>query len=147
MPAILGLDYGEKTVGIAISEGEGGLARPFITLRRERENHLRKTCAGIEELIRKYQVELMILGLPLNMDGTEGERAAAARDFAGMLKRRTGLRLILVDERLTSVEAEEYLKENYSGKKAGQKVNADIDNVAAALILQDYLDNGHGEEI
>ena len=145
MSKLIGLDYGAGTVGVAIAES-GGIAAPLETIRREKENHLRRTCARIEELIVEHRAETIVLGLPLNMDGSEGERAAAVRNFAGMLKRRTGLRLVLVDERLTSVEAEAYLAANYSGKRVEQKIRADIDNVAAALILQDFVDNACGED-
>ncbi|MBQ9505060.1 MAG: Holliday junction resolvase RuvX [Lachnospiraceae bacterium] len=145
MSKLIGLDYGAGTVGVAIAES-GGVAEPLETIRREKENHLRRTCARIEELIEERGVETIVLGLPLNMDGSEGERSAAVRAFAEMLKRRTGLRLVLVDERLTSVEAEAYLAENYSGKRIERKVRADIDNVAAALILQDFIDNACGED-
>ncbi len=145
MSKLIGLDYGAGTVGVAIAES-GGVAAPLETIRREKENHLRRTCARIEKLIEEQGVETIVLGLPLNMDGSEGERSAAVKAFAEMLKRRTGLRLVLVDERLTSVEAEAYLAENYSGKRIERKVRADIDNVAAALILQDFIDNGCGED-
>ena len=147
MPALIGLDYGSKTLGVAVSEDVNGLARPLETIRRERENHLRKTCSRIEQLIAEYGAETIVLGLPLNMDGSEGERAAATRSFADTLKRRTGLNIVLVDERLTSVEAEAFLKENYSKKRGEQKISADVDNIAAAMILQDYMDNCRGEEI
>lgn len=146
MSKLIGLDYGSKTVGVAIAS-ETGISQPLETIRREKENHLRRTCARIEELITEYDIDEIVLGNPLNMDGSEGERAGAVRSFADMLKRRTGLRILLVDERLTSVEAEACLKENYRGVRAGQKVRADIDNVSAALILQDYIDNGCGEDV
>ena len=145
MSKLIGLDYGSRTVGVAMAES-GGIAEPLETIRRDKENHLRKTCSRIEELIAGNKIETIVLGLPLNMDGSEGERTVAVRAFAEMLKRRTGLRIILVDERLTSVEAEAYLAENYKGKRVEQKVRADIDNVAAALILQDFINNDCGED-
>ncbi len=147
MSYLLGLDYGSGTVGVAAAEGEQGLARPLETIYREKENHLRKTCARIEELVVKNGVETLVVGLPLNMNGQEGERAAAAREFAQMVRRRTGLKVVLVDERLTSVEAERLIKENHSARDAEKMVREEIDSVAAALILQDYLDNGRGEVI
>ena len=146
MSKLIGLDYGSKTVGVAVALSEG-VAKPLETIRREKENHLRKTCARIEQLIVQEGIDTIVLGLPLNMDGSEGERTAAVRVFADMIKRRTGLRVVLVDERLTSVEAEAYLSENYGGKRMEKKLRADVGNVAAALILQDFIDNACGEDI
>lgn len=147
MSGLIGLDYGSKTVGVAMAESVHTLARPIETIRREKEKRLRKTCARIEQLITENEIEVIVLGLPINMDGSEGERAAAVRLFAQMIKRRTGLRVILVDERLTSVEAEAHIRENYSEKSGNMKIRADVDNVAAALILQDYMDNACGEDV
>ncbi|MCR5625745.1 MAG: Holliday junction resolvase RuvX [Lachnospiraceae bacterium] len=141
MAVLIGLDYGEKTVGVALSDIEEHYARPVETVRRETGNHLRKTCARIQEIIKENNVEKIVVGLPLNMDGSRGERAEAAASFADMIMRRTGLEVVLVDERLTSVEAQEYIKTNYSGKEAAERIKKDIDNVAAAIILQDYLNS------
>jgi len=135
---IMGLDYGSKTVGVAISDALGLTAQGKEIIRRERPNQLRRTCARIEELIGEYEVEQIVLGLPLRMDGSEGERAEFTREFKEMLERRTGLDVILWDERLTTVAADRYMDE--AGRK-GEKRKAVVDEIAAVLILQGYLDS------
>ena len=134
---IMGLDFGSKTVGVAISDGLGLTAQGKEIIRRERPNQLRRTCARIEELIEEYEVESIVLGLPLKMDGSEGDRAKFTREFQEMLARRTGLEVILWDERLTTVAADRYMDE--AGRK-GDKRKAVVDEIAAVLILQGYLD-------
>lgn len=134
---IMGLDFGSKTVGVAISDGLGLTAQGKEIIRRERPNQLRRTCARIEELIEEYEVESIVLGLPLKMDGSEGDRAKFTREFQEMLERRTGLEVILWDERLTTVAADRYMDE--AGRK-GDKRKAVVDEIAAVLILQGYLD-------
>ncbi len=134
----MGLDFGSKTVGVAISDGLGLTAQGKEIIRRERPNQLRRTCARIEELISEYEVGRIVLGLPLKMDGTEGERAQYTREFQEMLERRTGLEVILWDERLTTVAADRYMDE--AGRK-GDKRKAVVDEIAAVLILQGYLDS------
>ena len=134
---VIGLDYGTKTVGVAISDELLITAQPLLTIERERANKLRKTVAKIEELISEYNVEEIVLGYPKNMNNTLGERAAATDEFREMLERRTGLPVILVDERLTTIEADRILEETgvvASGRKEY------IDKMAAAIILQNYLD-------
>ena len=86
---ILGLDYGSKTVGVAISDPLGITAQGVETIWRKQENHLRQTLARIEELISEYQVERIVLGYPKNMNNTVGERAEKALEFGEMLKKRT----------------------------------------------------------
>ena len=133
----IGLDYGTKTVGVAISDELLITAQPLLTIERERANKLRKTVAKIEEIISEYNVEEIVLGYPKNMNNTLGERAAATDEFREMLERRTGLPVILVDERLTTIEADRILEETgvvASGRKEY------IDKMAAAIILQNYLD-------
>ena len=133
----MGLDYGTKTVGVAISDELLITAQPLLTIERERANKLRKTVAKIEEIISEYNVEEIVLGYPKNMNNTLGERAAATDEFREMLERRTGLPVILVDERLTTIEADRILEETgvvASGRKEY------IDKMAAAIILQNYLD-------
>ena len=134
---VIGLDYGTKTVGVAISDELLITAQPLLTIERERANKLRKTVAKIEEIISEYNVEEIVLGYPKNMNNTLGERAAATDEFREMLERRTGLPVILVDERLTTVSAHRILSEgNVRGRKRRQKV----DGLSAVLILQGYLD-------
>ncbi len=133
---ILGLDYGSRTVGVAVTDGLGLTAVSLETIKREKENHLRQTYRRIQELAEQYEVELIVIGLPVNMDGSEGERAALARGFASELERRTGVSTVMQDERLTTMEASELM--SLTGKKKENKKDR-IDAVAAAIILTDYL--------
>ena len=103
---LLGLDYGSKTVGVAVTDPLGYTAQPLETITRKEENKLRRTLARIEELVKEYSVEKIVLGLPVNMDGSKGERAELALRFKEMLERRTGLEVIMQDERLTTVAAD-----------------------------------------
>lgn len=134
---ILGLDFGSKTVGVAVSDGLLLTAQGVETIERKDENKLRKTCARIEELIAEYEVTEIVLGLPKNMNNTEGERVEKTKAFGEMLERRTGLPVHYWDERLTTVAAEQILME--SGVRRENR-KAVIDKVAAGLILQGYLD-------
>lgn len=134
---ILGLDFGSKTVGVAVSDGLLLTAQGIETIERKDESKLRKTCARIEELIAEYEVTEIVLGLPKNMNNTEGERVEKTKAFGEMLERRTGLPVHYWDERLTTVAAEQILME--SGVRRENR-KAVIDKVAAGLILQGYLD-------
>ena len=134
---ILGLDFGSKTVGVAVSDGRLLTAQGVETIERKDENKLRKTCARIEELIAEYEITEIVLGLPKNMNNTEGERVEKTKAFGEMLERRTGLPVHYWDERLTTVAAEQILME--SGVRRENR-KAVIDKVAAGLILQGYLD-------
>ena len=134
---ILGLDFGSKTVGVAVSDGLLLTAQGVETIERKDENKLRKTCARIEELIAQYEITEIVLGLPKNMNNTEGERVEKTKAFGEMLERRTGLPVHYWDERLTTVAAEQILME--SGVRRENR-KAVIDKVAAGLILQGYLD-------
>ena len=138
---ILGLDYGSKTVGVAVTDGLGITALSLETITRSKENHLRSTYRRIEELAEEYNAELIVVGLPLNMDDSEGERAALARAFADELTNRTGIKTVMQDERLTTVEASELISLTGNHKK---NPKAHIDAMAAAIILTDYL-NQHGK--
>ena len=134
---ILGLDFGSKPVGVAVSDGLLLTAQGVETIERKDENKLRKTCARIEELIAEYEITEIVLGLPKNMNNTEGERVEKTKAFGEMLERRTGLPVHYWDERLTTVAAEQILIE--SGVRRENR-KAVIDKVAAGLILQGYLD-------
>lgn len=134
---ILGLDFGSKTVGVAVSDGLLLTAQGVETIERKDENKLRKTCARIEELIAEYEITEIVLGLPKNMNNTEGESVEKTKAFGEMLERRTGLPVHYWDERLTTVAAEQILME--SGVRRENR-KAVIDKVAAGLILQGYLD-------
>jgi len=134
---VMGLDYGDKTVGVAISDELLITAQPIETVERERTNKLRKTYQRIEALIAEYEVEKIVLGRPLNMNGTEGNRVELTEAFAEELSRRTGLEIIWMDERLTTVEANRILEETGVAHSARKE---HIDKMAAAIILQTYLD-------
>ena len=134
---ILGLDFGSKTVGVAVSDGLLLTAQGIETIERKDESKLRKTCARIEELIAEYEVTEIVLGLPKNMNNTEGERVEKTKAFGEMLERRTGLPVHYWDERLTTVAAEQILMERGVRRENRKAV---IDKVAAGLILQGYLD-------
>jgi len=134
----MGLDYGSKTVGVAMSDPLGITAQAVETIWRKDENKLRKTCARIEELISEYEVERIVLGLPKHMNNDLGERAQKALAFGEMVKRRTGLEVVMWDERLTTVEAERTLIENNVRRENRKQY---IDKIAAVFILQGYLDS------
>ena len=134
---ILGLDYGSKTVGVAVSDPLGLTAQSVETIWRKQENKLRQTLARIEELAAEYQAEKIVLGLPKNMNNTIGERAEKTLEFREMLERRTGLPVVMWDERLTTVEAERTLMEA-SVRRENRKQY--LDQLAAVFILQGYLD-------
>ena len=144
---IMGLDFGSKTVGVAVSDPLYITAQGVEIIRREQENKLRKTLARIEELVKEYEVEEIVLGLPKNMNNTLGERAEACKDFADKLERRTGIPVVMWDERLSTVSAEHVLIE--SGVRRENR-KAVIDKIAACVILQSYLDyianNNAGEQ-
>ena len=135
---ILGLDYGTKTVGVALSDELGITAQPFETITRKDENKLRKTYARIEEIVAEYKVEKIVLGYPKNMNNTIGERGMATEAFRDRLVRRTGLDVILWDERLSTVASNKVLMESGVRREHRKKV---IDQVAASMILQGYLDS------
>lgn len=135
---IMGLDYGSKTVGVAVSDALGITAQAVETICRKDENKLRKTCARIEELIKEYEVGKIVLGLPKHMNNDIGERAEQTIEFGEMLHRRTGLEVVMWDERLTTVEAERTLMENGIRREDRKKY---VDQIAAVFILQGYLDS------
>lgn len=138
---VIGLDYGTKTVGVAISDALGLTAQAVETIERKEENKLRRTCARIEELIREYEVDRIVLGFPKHMNNDIGERAERALEFGKRLKRRTGLEVIMWDERLTTVAAERVLIESNVRRENRKKY---IDKIAAVFILQGYLDSVSG---
>lgn len=134
---IMGLDFGSKTVGVAVSDSLLVTAQGVEIIRRKEENKLRQTLARIEELIVAYEVEEIVLGLPKNMNATEGERVALTMEFKEKLERRTGLPVFMWDERLTTVAADKVMME--AGiRRENRKEH--VDRIAASLILQGYLD-------
>ena len=134
---ILGLDYGSKTVGVAVSDPLGFTAQGVEIIRRKSENKMRQTLARIEELIAQYQVEEIVLGLPKNMNNTLGDRAEKSRELKETLERRTGLPVVMWDERLTTVSANRVLMET-GVRRENRKEH--VDEIAAVFILQGYLD-------
>ena len=131
---ILGLDFGTKTCGVAISDPLALTAQGLEIIRRDKPSHLRHTLQRIEEIIEEYGVEL---GLPKNMNDTEGVRVEETRAFAESIERRTGLDVEFWDERLTTVAADRAMME--AGIRRENRRNY-VDMIAAQLILQGYLD-------
>jgi len=134
---IMGLDFGSKTVGVAISDPLGYTAQGIEIVRRQSENKLRQTLARLEELIKEYEVEEIVLGLPKNMNNTVGDRGEKSLAFKETLEKRTGLPVVMWDERLTTVEADRTMIE--SGIRREER-KLHVDKLAAVFILQGYLD-------
>ena len=134
---ILGLDFGSKTVGLAVSDELLLTAQGLEIIRRQSPNKLRQTLARIEAIIAEYQVECIVLGYPKNMNNTEGERCEKTKEFGDMLENRTGLEIIYQDERLTTAQADGVLEQGGIRKDKRKQY---IDKMAASLILQNYLD-------
>ena len=137
MIRIMGLDFGSKTVGVAVSDPLGITAQGIEIVRRTSENKLRKTLARIEALVAEYQVTEFVLGLPKNMNNTSGERVEKTMEFKAMLERRTGLPVHMWDERLTTVAADRTLIE--AGVRRENRKEY-VDMLAAIYILQGYMD-------
>ena len=135
---ILGLDFGSKTVGVAVSDPLGITAQPVEIVRRKSESKLRQTLARIEELVREYGAEKLVPGLPKNMNNTLGERAEKSLAFKEMLEKRTELPVVMWDERLTTVAANRAMMEGGVRRENRGKY---VDALAATLILQGYLDS------
>lgn len=134
---IMGLDFGAKTVGVAVSDSLLLTAQGVEIIRRKEENKLRQTLARIEELITEYEVTEIVLGLPKNMNATEGVRVELTKEFKDKLERRTGLPVTMWDERLTTVAADKIMMEAGVRRENRREY---VDKIAAALILQGYLD-------
>ena len=134
---IIGLDFGSKTVGVAVSDELLITAQGIEIVRRKSENNLRQTLARIEELIKEYNVEKIVLGFPKNMNNSEGERCEKTLEFKEMLERRTGLTVELWDERLTTVAADNLMMEAGIRRENRKEY---VDQIAASFILQGYLD-------
>lgn len=133
----MGLDFGSRTVGVAISDPLLITAQGTEIIRRKEENKLRKTLARIEELIVQYEVAEIVLGFPKNMNDTIGERAELSLEFKDKLERRTGLPVIMWDERLTTVAADRAMMEAGIRREDRKEY---VDKIAAVFILQGYLD-------
>ncbi|MCF0128318.1 MAG: Holliday junction resolvase RuvX [Pseudobutyrivibrio sp.] len=135
---VLGLDYGTKTVGVAVSDPLLLMAQELETIKRDRPNALRHTLVRIKEICEEYNIKKIVLGYPLNMDDTEGFRCEDTIAFKELLQKRIpDIPIILLDERLTTMMADDILEESGVHKKNRKQF---IDQIAAAIILQDYLD-------
>ncbi len=132
---ILGVDFGDTRTGFAVSDLSGFLAR---TLETYEQKDMKRVALRAKELCEIHKAEKIVLGFPKNMDGSIGDRGKKSKKLAGMLKKETGLEVILWDERLTTVSAHNLMNEtNVRGKKRKESV----DKIAAAFILQSYLDS------
>lgn len=148
---ILALDYGRARIGLAIAGAEAALAQPLATLDRINRN---EDMRRLRELVREHGVNQIVVGLPLRLDGTRGEMAEEAARFGERVRKQLGLPVEMVDERLTSWEAERLLEEHQgrtmhaaSGKKRKKEsTRPGVDAMAAALILNEYLDRRHAEQ-
>ena len=135
---ILGLDFGSKTVGVAISDELLLTAQGVEIIRRKAPGKLRQTLARVEEIIAQYGgVDRIVLGYPKNMNNTEGERCERTKEFAELLTKRTGLEVVLWDERLTTVAADNSMMEMGIRRENRKEY---VDEIAAIFILQGYLD-------
>jgi putative Holliday junction resolvase len=132
---ILGLDLGDKKIGLALSDPMGWTAQGLEVIKSK--GSIDADIAKIKEFVERYEVEKVIVGLPLNMDGSSGPRAEKARAFAERMGKRLNVAVEMTDERLTTVAAEKLLIEADMSRSKRRKV---IDKMAAVLILQSYLD-------
>ncbi|MBR4027131.1 MAG: Holliday junction resolvase RuvX [Lachnospiraceae bacterium] len=131
------MDFGIKTVGVSVSDELLLTAQGVEIIRRKAPTKLRQTLARIEELVNQYGVQIIVLGYPKNMNNTEGERCEKTKEFQEMLVKRTGLEVILWDERLTTVAADNAMMEMGIRREYRKDY---VDEIAAIFILQGYLD-------
>ncbi|WP_054742919.1 Holliday junction resolvase RuvX [Cellulosilyticum ruminicola] len=139
---ILGLDYGTKTTGVAVSDPLGWTAQGVEIIRRQEEEHHKATLNRIAEICKQYKVEKIVLGLPKNMNNTIGERGEKTLLFKEKLEAKLKLPVVTWDERLSTVAAESVLLEADVSRKKRKNV---IDKLAATIILQNYLDANSGK--
>lgn len=132
---ILAIDLGDVRTGVAVSDKNEFLASPVGTIEEKNRQVLLEK---IVEIIKKYDVKKIVLGLPKNMDGTEGDSARKSRDFKELIQKNTGLEVVLLDERGTTISAHNYL--NMTDTRGKKRKNV-VDTVAATIILQNYLDS------
>ncbi len=132
---LIGLDVGEKRIGVAVSDGLGMTAQPVGVVERK---SLDKDVARILELLAEYDIDCAVAGLPLQMNGDEGEQAARVRHFCNAFSKRTELEVVYQDERLTSAQSERMLIDSGVRRDKRRQV---IDKMAATLILQAYMDS------
>lgn len=132
---IMGLDFGKARIGIALSDIMGFLASPYSTLTRTTE---KEDFEYLDKIIKEFKVETVVIGYPFEMSGSKGETCKLVEEFAEKLKNFSGVKIVFVDERLSSVEAEEQLKLTIKDWKQRKKL---LDQVSASIILQTYLDS------
>ncbi len=142
---ILAIDYGRARIGLAVAASLQGIAQPLTTLERINRN---EDMRRLRELVRDHNVKFVLVGLPLRLDGTRGEIAEETERFAQRVRKQIGVPVEMVDERLTSWEAERQMEEQFgrrsksaeasSKKKANEKIS--VDSMAAAIILREYLE-------
>jgi putative pre-16S rRNA nuclease len=143
---ILAIDYGQKRLGLALSDEHGVTSRPFAIWTRINR---RRDLARLRELVRQRAVHRVVVGLPLHLDGTPSEMSEEAKGFAARVEKALGVRVEMVDERLSSWEAEQAVAATKSAASSRRRRAQDprrkqkttLDDVAAAVILQDYLDS------
>jgi putative Holliday junction resolvase len=147
---ILAVDYGRARIGLAIADSLHGIAMPLATLQRINRN---EDMRRLRELVRDNSVKLILVGLPLRLDGARSEMAEETQRFAGRLRKQIGVAVEMADERLTSWEAERVLEEEF-GRKSKQMNGAPkkrdaskftVDSVAATIILREYLERHRPE--
>ena len=148
--SIVAIDYGRARIGLAIAEADSARPRPLLTLKRANRN---EDMRRLRELVREHGVGQIVVGLPLRLDGTRGEMAEEATRFAARVRKQLNLPVTMLDERLTSWEAERLLEEQgghflrdaKAAQKRGKRENPriSVDAVAAAVILKEYLEQRH----
>jgi putative Holliday junction resolvase len=142
---VLGIDAGERRVGVALSDELRLLASPLTVLHRQRAG-LAPILDTLAEIVHRESVRAMVIGLPLNADGSEGPQARRAQDFARVAERVVGVPVTLWDERLSTREAESIVRgQGRNLRRVRQR--GELDAVAAAVILQDYLDHHHATDV
>ena len=132
---ILGLDYGDRTIGVAVSDEMGWTAQGVEVIRRK---NLESDLGRLRQLVEEYKLEAFVLGMPKNMNGTIGPRGELSMEFAEILRKNFGLPVHLWDERLTTVSAHRTLIEADVSRRKRKQV---VDKLAASIILQGYLDS------
>jgi putative Holliday junction resolvase len=146
---LLGIDYGRARIGLSLADAEHGIAEPLGTLERINRN---EDMRRLRELAREHGVKRIVVGLPLRLDGTRGEMADETERFAQRVRKQIGLAVEMVDERLTSWQAERILEEEFGRKSklpTGKKKNSDritVDSVAATIILREFLQRAKDTE-
>jgi putative holliday junction resolvase len=141
---ILAIDYGQKRLGLALSDESQLISRPYATWARTNRRH---DLTRLRELVREEGVRRIVVGLPLHLDGTASEMSDEATRFAARLEKALGLPVEMADERLSSWEAHETIAASQAGKRTSRRVGhrrqakpaPSVDNIAAAIILRDYL--------